>query len=75
MKLFCEKLGDELLVKNTTNFWRKVKEGVSLTPCEKAPHLIGEATSDEEVLCLWKQHFGAIISSEPREYLKSEKGI
>ena len=75
-EVFCEKLAEGSSHSNTTNFWRMVRNGIRPTfttmigPCK-----IGEANSDENVLRLWKRHFGAIINSGYSEDLERERVI
>ena len=75
-EVFCDRLAEESSDRNTANFWRMVRNGIRPTSTTmKGSCKIGEANSDEDVLRLWKRHFGAIINSGSSEDLERDRVI
>ena len=71
-------LSDDIKKKNSADFWKRIKFGLGCSTV--TPTRIGEATSEDAVMELWRDHFGKIINSEPcasvdRERLLFEENL
>ena len=75
-EMFCEKLAEASSGNDTRDFWQLVKNGISHTPSTmKARCVIGKAELVKDTLHLWKDHFGAIISSGGEKDLERDRKV
>ena len=70
--MFCDWLGNDIDNGDCQSFWRNVK--FELRPCNLPPTMrVGEETSEDTIINMWKQHFGDIINSEPMYKIDEER--
>ena len=72
--MFCEKLAEVSSGNNTRNFGNWLRVAFHLHHI-KAWCVIGKAESVEDTLHLWKEHFGAIVSSEGDKDLERDRKV
>ena len=71
-ELFCNRLIDDIDENSQELFWKKLKFRVQHTRV-KHNGQTGEAETEEEILEIWKKHFGEIINSESADNVERER--
>ena len=72
-EIFCEKLAEASSVNDTRDFWQLVKNGISPTPSIMKARCVTSKAESVDTLHLWKEHFGAIISSGDDKDLERDR--
>ena len=73
-ELFCNRLLESVDEDNHESFWKKLKSGVQPIR-SKQNAWIQQVKSEEEILEVWKRHFGDILNSEPQENVDRERSL
>ena len=69
--MFCEKLSKDIEEGHHSRFWSKFHGGLHHSK-SKPSMRIAEASSAEDILRVWKDHFNAIVNNELCESVKDD---
>ena len=71
-EIFCKQLANDITKGDRMDVWRKIRSGMRPTKVN-LPMRIGEETSEDGIMNVWKVHFGAIINSESQSSVDKER--
>ena len=71
--MFCESLAEDISNGgDNTGFWRKIQHGIHSERVQP-PKRIGEATSEEAILSLWRDHFSKGVNSQSLDSMEYDQ--